>query len=111
PAAGGMSAWQAREHERQRSALARVSRADPLTGVLNRRGFDERLDAELSRARRAGGAVGLLFVDLDDFKGTNDRLGHGAGDDQLRWAARTMSAALRPSDTVGGGGRGGARAP
>jgi diguanylate cyclase (GGDEF)-like protein len=100
-AAGGMCAWQAREHERQRAALARVSRADPLTGALNRRGFDERLDAELSRARRAGAAVGLLFVDLDDFKGTNDRLGHGAGDDQLRWAARTMSAALRPSDTVG----------
>jgi diguanylate cyclase (GGDEF)-like protein/putative nucleotidyltransferase with HDIG domain len=99
--ASWMCAWQARIHEQHRHELRRVSRADALTGALNRRGFDERFAAELSRAERAGAPLGLIVVDLDDFKGTNDRLGHAAGDDQLRWAVRTMSAALRPSDCVG----------
>jgi len=85
-AAGWMCAWQAREHDRRRADLARVSRADPLTGALNRRGFDERLVGELARAERADAALGLILIDLDDFKGTNDRLGHAAGDDQLRRA-------------------------
>jgi diguanylate cyclase (GGDEF)-like protein len=99
--AGWMCAWQARNHDQHRDELNRVSRADPLTGALNRRGFDERFAAELSRAVRDGTPLGLLLVDLDDFKGTNDRLGHAAGDEQLRWGVRTMSATLRPSDAVG----------
>src|SRR4051794_25111585 len=99
--ASWMCAWQARIHEQHRKELSRVSRADPLTGALNRRGFDERFAGELSRAERARTAVGLILVDLDDFKGTNDRLGHAAGDEQLRWAVRTMTATLRPSDCVG----------
>jgi diguanylate cyclase (GGDEF)-like protein len=99
--ASWMCAWQAHMHELQRDELSRVSRADPLTGALNRRGFDERFAAELSRAARAGAALGLILVDLDDFKGTNDRLGHAAGDGQLRWAVDTMTATLRPSDAVG----------
>jgi diguanylate cyclase (GGDEF)-like protein/putative nucleotidyltransferase with HDIG domain len=99
--ASWMCAWQARLHEQHRKELSRVSRADALTGALNRRGFDERFAAELSRAARAAGALGLMLIDLDDFKGTNDRLGHAAGDEQLRWAVRTMSATLRPSDCVG----------
>jgi diguanylate cyclase (GGDEF)-like protein/putative nucleotidyltransferase with HDIG domain len=99
--ASWMCAWQARLHAEHRKELSRVSRADPLTGALNRRGFDERFAAELSRAERAGSALGLILVDLDDFKGTNDRLGHAAGDEQLRWAVRTMNATLRPSDCVG----------
>ena len=99
--ASWMCAWQARIHEHQRSELSRVSRADALTGALNRRGFDERFAAELNRAERAGAALGLILVDLDDFKGTNDRLGHAAGDEQLRWAVAAMTATLRPSDAVG----------
>jgi diguanylate cyclase (GGDEF)-like protein len=99
--ASWMCAWQARIHEHQRSELSRVSRADALTGALNRRGFDERFAAELSRAERAAAPVGLILVDLDDFKGTNDRLGHAAGDEQLRWAVAAMTATLRPSDAVG----------
>jgi diguanylate cyclase (GGDEF)-like protein len=112
-AAGSMCAWQAREHERQRSELARVSRADPLTGALNRRGFDDRLAAELSRAGRADASLGLIVVDLDDLKGTNDRHGHAAGDAQLRWAVQAMTAALRPADAVGrlGGDEFGVLAP
>src|SRR3954451_3066012 len=99
--ASWMCAWQARIHEHQRNELSRVSRADALTGALNRRGFDERFAAELSRAERAGTTVGLILVDLDDFKGTNDRLGHAAGDEQLRWAVDALTATLRPSDAVG----------
>jgi diguanylate cyclase (GGDEF)-like protein len=99
--ASWMCAWQARIHQQHRDQLNRVSRADPLTGALNRRGFDERFAAELSRAERAGDPLGLILVDLDDFKGTNDRLGHAAGDEQLRWAVDAMTATLRPSDAVG----------
>src|SRR3954464_2726085 len=99
--ASWMCAWQARLHAQHRKELSRVSRADALTGALNRRGFDERFAAELSRAARAADALGLILIDLDDFKGTNDRLGHAAGDEQLRWAVRTMTATLRPSDWVG----------
>jgi predicted signal transduction protein with EAL and GGDEF domain len=82
--ASWMCAWQARLHEQHRDELNRVSKADPLTGALNRRGFDERFAAELSRSQRAGGTLGLLLVDLDDFKRTNDVHGHAAGDEQLR---------------------------
>jgi diguanylate cyclase (GGDEF)-like protein len=99
--ASWMCAWQARNHQQHRDELRRMSRADALTGALNRRGFDERFAAELSRAERADTAFGLILVDLDDFKGTNDRLGHAAGDEQLRWAVDAMTATLRPSDTVG----------
>jgi diguanylate cyclase (GGDEF)-like protein/putative nucleotidyltransferase with HDIG domain len=99
--ASWMCASQARMQDLQRDELSRVSRADPLTGALNRRGFDERFAAELDRAARAGTALGLILVDLDDFKGTNDRLGHAAGDAQLRWVVDTMTATLRPSDAVG----------
>jgi diguanylate cyclase (GGDEF)-like protein/putative nucleotidyltransferase with HDIG domain len=99
--ASWMCAWQARSHEHARRELAGVSLVDPLTGALNRRGFDERFDAELNRAARAGEAVGLILLDLDDFKRTNDSLGHAAGDAQLRWAVRTMTTTLRPSDAVG----------
>src|SRR3954454_10497741 len=96
-----MCAWQARNQQQHRDELSRVSRSDALTGALNRRGFDERFAAELGRAQRVGVAVGLVLIDLDDFKGTNDRLGHAAGDEQLRWAVAAMTATLRPSDAVG----------
>jgi diguanylate cyclase (GGDEF)-like protein len=96
-----LCAWQARSHERHRRELARVSRTDPLTGVLNRRGFDERFTAELRAAERTGLPVALMLVDLDEFKLINDRHGHAAGDDLLRWAARTMTATLRAGDAVG----------
>jgi diguanylate cyclase (GGDEF)-like protein/putative nucleotidyltransferase with HDIG domain len=99
--ASWMCAWQARLHEQHRDALSRVSRADPLTGALNRRGFDEQFAAELSRAQHADAPLGLLLVDLDDFKRTNDVHGHAAGDEQLRWAVRAMTGMLRPSDAVG----------
>ena len=93
--------WHARNQDRRRAALARVSRADPLTGCLNRRGFEERFDAELSRAARTGRPLGLVMLDLDNFKEINDTRGHAAGDDVLRWAVDVMNDAVRPMDVVG----------
>lgn len=81
--------------------LSDLSRIDPLTGSLNRRGFEERLAAELAEADRTGGGVVLLLVDLDGFKDINDRYGHQAGDDLLAWTGRTIADQLRTHDAVG----------
>jgi diguanylate cyclase (GGDEF)-like protein len=94
-------AWHARNQDRRREELARVSRADPLTGCLNRRGFEERFAGELGQAARSGCPLGLVMIDLDRFKHTNDSLGHAAGDDLLCWAVDTMQAFVRPLDSVG----------
>jgi diguanylate cyclase (GGDEF)-like protein len=96
-----MCASQARNHDLQRRELGRVSRSDPLTGCLNRRGFEERFAAELSRAVRTDGMVSVVLLDLDDFKRVNDEHGHAAGDDLLCWVVARMSAAVRPSDAIG----------
>ena len=68
---------------------------DGLTGLFNHRAFYDRLAAELARSRRYGHAVGLLMLDIDDFKGFNDRHGHQAGDDVLRAVARILFSELR----------------
>ena len=93
--------WHARNHDRQRGELAAVSRTDPLTESLNRRGFEERMDAELDETARHGRPLSLMLLDLDDFKGVNDTLGHAAGDDLLRWVVSTVKSTLRPFDDVG----------
>jgi diguanylate cyclase (GGDEF)-like protein len=76
------------------------ARLDPLTGALNRRGFDERLGIELSRARRTGEPLTVLTVDLDGLKAINDRHGHGAGDETLELAAAVMADSLRDLDVL-----------
>jgi diguanylate cyclase (GGDEF)-like protein/putative nucleotidyltransferase with HDIG domain len=96
-----MCASQARNHDRQRHELGRVSRSDPLTGCLNRRGFEERFSAELGRAARSGAMVSIVLLDLDDFKRVNDEHGHAFGDELLRWVVDTMSTVVRPSDAIG----------
>lgn len=63
---------------------AHASTHDALTGILNRRSFDERLTAEGARVRRHGGEVMICALDLDRFKAVNDTLGHAAGDEVLR---------------------------
>ena len=74
---------------------------DGLTGVFNRRCFDERLATEWSRAARAGSALSVVLVDVDFFKRFNDRYGHQAGDDCLRRVAAAMHATMqRPGDLV-----------
>jgi diguanylate cyclase (GGDEF)-like protein len=98
---GVLCMWQSRLGERHREELTELSRTDPLTGCLNRRGFAERFDAELARAEREGGEVALIQLDLNDFKAVNDEHGHEAGDELLRWVGSTLTALLRGSDATG----------
>jgi len=103
-----MCLWQARNRESQhielecqRDELARVSRTDPLTEALNRRGFQEALDRQLADAVRTGRPLTLAVLDLDDFKTVNDRDGHAAGDELLCTTVRRVREVLRPMDAVG----------
>ncbi|MDQ6751653.1 MAG: diguanylate cyclase [Actinomycetota bacterium] len=96
-----LCASQAKNQDDQRRSLAQVSRTDPLTGALNRRGFEERLDAELSAAARIGDPLSLLVLDLDKFKQINDTEGHPAGDELLRWTVGAINGVVRPRDDVG----------
>jgi diguanylate cyclase (GGDEF)-like protein len=73
---------------------------DPLTGLANRTLFNDHLQQALARSERAGGRIGLLFVDLDNFKHVNDAHGHATGDEVLRELGSRLQAAVRPSDTV-----------
>ncbi len=74
-----------------------AAREDPLTGLANRRMWDERLDEELERSRRTGAALSVAMIDLDDFKRMNDVSGHDAGDRLLRGLARAWLAIVRTS--------------
>jgi diguanylate cyclase (GGDEF)-like protein/putative nucleotidyltransferase with HDIG domain len=80
--------------------LYEAARTDPLTGLLNRRGFRELLDLELERARRTGIPVTLVTGDLDHFKQVNDRSGHPVGDAALRRAADLLRRGLRQIDGI-----------
>ena len=73
---------------------------DPLTGLPNRRLFDDRLAQSLERSRRSGLSVALFMVDLDGFKKINDTHGHPVGDQILRLAAERLQTVVRSSDTL-----------
>ena len=96
-----LCAWQAELADRRRRELSLISRADPLTGCLNRRGFEERLAAELDEGLRAGRPLALVMFDLDGFKEINDTEGHAAGDEILCWTVKTIQETIRPMDSVG----------
>lgn len=81
---------QAEKLEAANNELARLSTTDPLTGLFNRRYFDETLALELNRASRNGSAVTMLMVDIDHFKKYNDALGHPAGDVCLKQVAEVL---------------------
>jgi diguanylate cyclase (GGDEF)-like protein len=84
----------------QTHAAAAQARADPLTGLGNRRAFDEILEIEIDRARSSGSALSVALLDLDGFKGLNDDLGHLEGDNCLRRVAATLERAKRAPDHV-----------
>ena len=71
--------------------LLRLSSSDGLTGIPNRRYFDETLDREWRRSRRLGNELALIMCDVDHFKSFNDRYGHQAGDECLRQVAKALS--------------------
>ena len=73
---------------------------DPLTGLLNRRGFYQTVETLLLRGERSDSAWVLLYLDLDGFKRVNDFLGHDAGDRVLRWVSEQLKACLRPFDIL-----------
>ncbi len=82
----------------EKRALERLSTTDPLTGLPNRRFFDQRLNHELSRARRYGQDLGLLMVDVDHFKEANDGYGHPFGDAVLKEVASILMGVVRDVD-------------
>jgi diguanylate cyclase (GGDEF)-like protein len=84
---------------RQADRLAQLSETDPLTDLLNARGFGSRLQSEVKRSRRYRQPLSLLFLDVDGLKHINDRHGHRAGSDALRHVANVIRAELRESDT------------
>ena len=96
-----LCAWQAELADRRRRELSLISRADPLTGCLNRRGFEERLAAELDEGLRAGRPLAVVMLDLDGFKEINDTQGHAAGDEILCWTVKKIEETIRPMDSVG----------
>ena len=73
---------------------------DPLTGLLNRRVMETVLKREFNRSRRYAGILSVVFLDLDDFKGINDRYGHDRGDDVLKYVAKNLLDMSRDSDVV-----------
>ena len=81
-------------------ALTRLARTDPLTGLANRRGWDEQLTRELARAQRSQTAVSIALLDLDGFKSFNDSHGHQAGDRLLVEAAAAWRGQLRDIDVL-----------
>jgi chemotaxis family two-component system sensor kinase Cph1 len=95
-AAGAVALAQRRRAQR----AAEVALSDPLTGVGNRLAFEHQLAIDWHRWRRYGGGLGVLMLDLDDFKLVNDESGHAAGDRMLRAAAATIRSTVRQSDYV-----------
>ncbi len=82
-------------------ALRMMSVRDGLTGIANRRYFDETLAREMKRAQRSGRPLSLIMCDIDHFKAYNDNYGHQAGDDCLKYVARTLAnVSKRPGDLV-----------
>jgi diguanylate cyclase (GGDEF)-like protein len=71
---------------------------DPLTGLYNRRGFEDHLGASISRSVRYGWSFGLVILDLDGFKAINDRIGHQGGDAVLRQVGEQLRHGLRAGD-------------
>ncbi|HEX9464997.1 MAG TPA: diguanylate cyclase [Alphaproteobacteria bacterium] len=92
----GIAQEQIANHE----ALAKQARTDGLTGLLNRRSFTMRLEEGVADCQRTGQSGTLVYVDLDNFKAVNDRLGHPAGDAALKALAACLRRVARASDLV-----------
>ncbi len=78
--------------------LEKDARTDPLTSLLNRRGFEERIDTEKERSNRYGHPFVVAYIDMDNLKEINDSQGHGAGDEALISLARNIERNCRAID-------------
>jgi two-component system cell cycle response regulator len=81
--------------------IMQLALTDPLTGLLNRRAFIDRLESEINRYQRLEESLSLIMVDLDDFKKVNDNYGHLVGDEVLKGVAKCFSSILRKYDFIG----------
>jgi diguanylate cyclase (GGDEF)-like protein len=102
--AGAAALWSGHRVRRQAANFAAMTAAaltDPLTGILNRRGFTDAFERELARARRYNRPFVLAYVDVRGLKAVNDSAGHSAGDELLREAAQLLQASARANDVVG----------
>ena len=97
----GLAIRFARPVARTFGELSDQAQHDPLTGLANRRALDARLEEELERARRHGTHLGLVLIDVDDFKHFNDHYGHQCGDEILRTFAALLAGSLRELDLAG----------
>jgi diguanylate cyclase (GGDEF)-like protein len=88
------------QHAVQYGSIKESAARDPLTMLRNRRAFEEVFTAETSRFERYGRPLSLMMLDLDHFKGINDRFGHEAGDEVLRRTARIIEDCVRDVDTA-----------
>jgi len=98
---------EAQEHEERVRALeieleevGRLVKEDALTTTLNRRGMEEAFTVEAARTERSGAPLAVALLDVDNFKMLNDRLGHQAGDEALKYLAGVLRQTVRPSDAV-----------
>jgi len=90
----------AMERKRTEDRLVYLAQHDHMTGLVNRTLFSERLERAISRARRGGYRVGLLYLDVDRFKNVNDTLGHHAGDELLMTVSQRITESIRNVDTA-----------
>ena len=88
------------QRKRNEDRLVQVAKVDPLTGIANRRCFEERLAAEWDRTQRNGVPLSLVIIDVDHFKLYNDHFGHLKGDQCLQAVARTIDGAARRNNDL-----------
>ena len=89
-----------RAYNRMRSQLSTIVLTDPLSGCLNRRGFEQQLVREAARGARSGSDIALLAMDIDHFKAINDTFGHLAGDAAIRECGALLRSTARLNDIV-----------
>ena len=100
PAAGALAVLAHRRTGARAAGLLHLAHLDPLTGLGNARLLRSRLEYEIARHHRHRRQMTLMVLDLDGFKGVNDRFGHPAGDELLREVARRLTRTVREGDTV-----------
>lgn len=88
-------------NKRRIDELQQLALLDPLTQIGNRRYLEMNLEAKLAETARYNTQIAIFFIDIDDFKQINDTYGHATGDEALRVTAKTLSAVIRPMDSLG----------